>query len=790
MPTKQAQRAEINSFVQGLITEASPLNFPENASADEENFVLNRDGSRERRLGMDLENNHEWLDSGITKEDIDKFGFNTFNWTEVEGEVETEFLVVQFDNRLYFFDVESSSISREGYKGLLGIPEFPIHTDFSFANIEGNLVVVAGADRFAVVSYKDDRFTYYLDRIMIRDVFGLENSGYKNFDDDISYRGRLLPFTHYYNLQNQSWGITKRAEVQIGNAVNTWDIDPILYYTRYYGLTPSNSEQVWLGMQYSPPQYNGETNKMDRPYEYMYANLYKESWGSTIPPAKGYFIIDALRRGASRREKFYANIAKYPELNKDPMNGFATFFPEDEIIFPQDFTPHGPRCVTEFSGRVFYSGFTGDVIDGDAKSPNYTNYVFFSKMVRNKTDIGKCYQEGDPTSRESNDIVDTDGGFLRISEAKEIHTMISLGSSLIVIATNGVWSISGGSDYGFTATNYKVTKLSTFGGLSISTVVTEGSRVYFWAADGIYTIGHNQMGDISVESLTLNTIQTLYDSIPTSSKREATGVYDNFAKKIRWVYQDGEKFSPDTNTYELVLDAEIGAFSKSRIRNLDTNYVNLLSVFQANPFKATSTENFVLVSGSIVEVGDDPVIVTRREINTGFQETKYVVGNLFNGKLYFSFSFYNNVNFIDWQAVDGVGADAKAYCLTGAQTVGDSGVDKQIPYLFMHFIRTEDTVDNNWVPKNQSSCLFRCQWNFANSVNSKQWTPLMQAYRYRKAHWASEPNGVYDNGYSVLTSKNKIRGKGKAFAMYFETEPGKDCKILGWNLTINGNSIT
>ena len=41
------------SFVKGLITEASPLTFPENASIDEKNFVLNRDGSRSRRLGVD-----------------------------------------------------------------------------------------------------------------------------------------------------------------------------------------------------------------------------------------------------------------------------------------------------------------------------------------------------------------------------------------------------------------------------------------------------------------------------------------------------------------------------------------------------------------------------------------------------------------------------------------------------------------------------------------------------------------------------------------------------------------
>jgi len=47
------------TFVGGLNTDASPVNFPENFSSDEENFVLNLDGSRQRRLGLSLEEGGE-----------------------------------------------------------------------------------------------------------------------------------------------------------------------------------------------------------------------------------------------------------------------------------------------------------------------------------------------------------------------------------------------------------------------------------------------------------------------------------------------------------------------------------------------------------------------------------------------------------------------------------------------------------------------------------------------------------------------------------------------------------
>ena len=41
---KPVAKVEISSFVKGLLTEASPLNFPADASRDEENFELNKDG--------------------------------------------------------------------------------------------------------------------------------------------------------------------------------------------------------------------------------------------------------------------------------------------------------------------------------------------------------------------------------------------------------------------------------------------------------------------------------------------------------------------------------------------------------------------------------------------------------------------------------------------------------------------------------------------------------------------------------------------------------------------------
>lgn len=51
---RQKFEKTFNTFVKGLMTEASELNFPEDFSLYEKNFLLRRDGGRDRRKGMEL----------------------------------------------------------------------------------------------------------------------------------------------------------------------------------------------------------------------------------------------------------------------------------------------------------------------------------------------------------------------------------------------------------------------------------------------------------------------------------------------------------------------------------------------------------------------------------------------------------------------------------------------------------------------------------------------------------------------------------------------------------------
>lgn len=762
MPKKE-QRAEVNNFTKGLITEASPLNFPGNAAAAIENFEVYRTGELVRRLGISYEEDFEITALPLTLADFSSASKQSFVWEGVGGRVGVDFVVTQVGNRLVIYDAKTIPTSGIGFKGIITIDEFPMTTQYSFTTVEGFLVIASGSPQVVVMEFTNPGFRYDLIRLKTRDVWGMEEVGAS--EDDPSLRYPTISHQHVYNLYNQSWGIPRKTD---GGAVES----PLSRYRTDLGQYPSNNEVVWTGLQYQP------VSTGTAPFERIYTNLYEELIGSDIKAARGYFIIDALNRGQSRGEVFAVNYSKYPEMQ-----------PTIPVL-SSDITPGGASLVTEFAGRVFYAGFSGEVIGRDRRSPNLANVVFFSQLIKSKQDFAKCYQEGDPTSRDNADLVDTDGGFLRISGANSIVDIVNLESDLIVIADNGVWSITGGSNYGFSATNIKVSRISSFGGLKGAKTIKEGGRAYYWSADGIYVLAKTQVGDLGSTNITENTIQGFYDNIPLPAKQRVRGVYDPYDKKIRWLYKWGSSFTDLSHTYELILDVSLGAFTVCRVMERSQHDVEIMDSFVGTPYERGVNFNPVIAGPHQVFAGLDIVGVTQPLERGNYRSIHYFIVQSISGVPCFTFGMYQNVKFRDWQNVDNVGVDAEGFILTGAITAGDSVVDKQIPYLVMNFRRTESDLDEAYLPYNPSGCRMRCQWAWASSVASHKWTTPVQVYRDRNTGLVYDPVTGPGKGFDTVISKSKVRGKGPAFSLHLNTEPYKDCHILGWNLTITADAIT
>ncbi len=764
---KKSVKAEVNTFIKGLITEASPLNFPENASFEEENFQLNRDGSRNRRLGIDYENEGALVVTDVPNEWAANQQLKTYEWLNVAGIPGKTFLVVQVGDDLKFFDTSLMPLSTSGYVGSLKLPSVYVsRKEVSFAGVDGKLIIADGSGDVTVVSYSSTTgFSKTISRLKVRDLWGVEHP---ITEADDSLRTPLATTKHVYNLYNQSWGIPRRHEGE------TVLVDPMVLFRTTYSTYPSNSETVWPAMQMQP------VTPPNIPRERLFINLLQEQIGVNTKAAKGYFVIDLLNRGPSRSEAIAANKAKYPELE---LGTFET---------NADSTPGGATVVADFAGRVFYAGFSGEVLERDGRSPDLSNYVVFSQLVRSPADAFKCYQDGDPSSREGHDIVDTDGGFFRVSGADGILHMESMGNSLIIFSNNGVWSVTGGSDYGFSATNYKVDKITDFGLIGAGSVIKEVDKLFYWSTDGIYMVARSQMGGFDAKNITEATIQTFYEEIGFTAKQRAKGVHDLAGRSVRWIYSEGTGFLPGWQTKELVLDLVLGAFYVNKIANTSNpNGPIVVEAFRSNPFLQDFSYDPIYAGADAVYIQDEIASYVQTTRNPSLQSVRYVTAvKNSSGNISYTFSNYNNTYFLDWQKYDNVGVDAKAFLVTGATTGGDSSVHKQTPYLTFHMRKTETGFSGDFTPVGESSCLVNSLWDFADSQTSNKWSPQFQVYRHKRLFMPSSVNDTFDNGYSVVTSKSKLRGRGKAFSMRMETEPGKDCQIIGWSLNVNGNQYT
>lgn len=764
--SRSTTAVELNSFVKGLITEATPLTFPANASLDEDNFVLDRKGSRRRRLGMDFEPGFQVVTTAQTISNLSELAFKTFRWRNPGGDPSRDFLVVQVGGSIQIYDQMRFPLSAN----LLYNFQFPNASGkkFSYAVIDGDLIVATGGADIYSFSYQDAAFSAKTFRLKIRDLFGVEDivdGGDLRAGSGVTIRPNTLTHQHLYNLRNQTWAQPRKPITE--------EIlkDPIQEFADKAAAFPSNADSV---VQHLFPDANDSD---DRLTERFVAKDVLSNPAGTFPAPKGFFIIDALARGSSRASEYNSLLDRHSELQYGNIN------------LPTDTTSGGATVVTEYAGRAWYAGFSGDVVNGDNHSPKMASYVLFSQLVEDPSDLSNCYQDGDPTSKEEPELIDTDGGFIRIDGAYGIVGMVNVGSAIMVVAANGVWMIQGGSDYGFKATNYLVTKLTDRGCDNGESIVVVDTTFMYWSEDGIYSVAPNQFGDYEATNTTKATIQTLYNNISNIAKMHAKGIYDTFEQKIRWTYNN--YLSSNEPVRELILDVSLGAYYTNTIKPISGNLPKVVGSFVIPALTLVNAVEPVTVGGVDVTVSGEDVTVAYNVPSDSIKEVCYVVVTSVNPTVSYTFSYFHDEEFIDWKTSNGVGVDAKAFMLTGWLAGDDYQRYKQVPYVTFHFQKTEDGFEadgpNDFKLRHPSSCLVSSQWDWANHANSGKWGTQFQAYRFRRHYIPADISDPFNNGFATVVTKNKLRGKGKVLSILFETEPKKDCHLLGWSMVMTGN---
>lgn len=220
------------SFVKGLITEASYLTYPEDASTDELNTVLSRKGNRSRRFGIDYED--EFLLNNISISNTD--AINEFVWKSVNNDSSVNFLVLQVGKTIYFYSLEATPVSDSLKSFTINLADYsaPSASELQisispceFAGGKGYLFVTNPYCEPLVVEYNSstDSISIVPIIILIRDFEGL-NDNLANDEEPTT-----LSKEHHYNLMNQGWVTPGFYTVPGGVTVDNIPI----YYDPYTG---------------------------------------------------------------------------------------------------------------------------------------------------------------------------------------------------------------------------------------------------------------------------------------------------------------------------------------------------------------------------------------------------------------------------------------------------------------------------------------------------------------------------------------------------------------------------
>jgi hypothetical protein len=721
MPQSLTQKT-VNTFVKGLITEAGELTFPESASIDELNCDLRRDGSRRRRLGVEFESNNTLSSFTVSTSSI----VHTGDWVNVGGQAGLEFLVIQTGPTLRFYNKTTAPYSGNEDPQTVLLTTYEVAGSVGAANVKCQFASINGALVVASPAIN----TIYIERNNTTGALTVSQIAFRTRDfewqgDKTTYSTGLatasVTAARQYDTANAGWTGTKGAA-----ALTTW-------ITAKAGYPPLTL-----------PWYAGKNSSG----AFAVAE-WENVFSGTSLTGNGTFILDFFNK------------------NRTAASGIAGLPTEAEAT--------RFKAVSAFSGRVFYAGL---------ESAKNSGSILFSRLIEDLSELGDCYQINDPTSEDISDLLDTDGGVIRIPDAVNIKLLYSFGQALYVFADNGVWSING-VDGVFRATEYSVKRVSNVGLLSPQTFVQAEGVPFWWSRSGIHTMQIDPgTGQAQEQNISISTIQTFWDNISPPAKFAAFSIYDAINKKIYWFYPNNGELLSNKYNRVLILDIPLQAFYPWKIEDqlLNTDYI-VGAAFYSGFGSDIQELDVVLPNGDDVVQGVDDVVSTQyTDFSTGVPAVVLLVRDGPSGNL--TMATFSSETFLDWGS-----ANYTSYADAGYEFFGDLLIQKTSPYIIVYSRMTEEGWSGNetigYDPVRGSSLLVSAYWDFKKTPS---WTP-QQAYRY-KYPLVVNPGDLTDFDYpaTVITTRMKLTGRGRSMRLRFESEQGKDFVLLGYGVLGGRNS--
>jgi hypothetical protein len=791
----QAQTVQ-NNFKEGLKTEFTGLNFPENSATDTANCVFTLIGDVQRRGGINYEANNAVV--GINQNSIAR---SSFRWLNAGGDGTSQILVQQIGSILYFWKSSSATLTNPLSTTLLpstvnivsflaaGSTANPALQECQYAMGNGYLFVFhPNCDPFYCV-FSNNLISSNLITLQIRDVIGIPEPGIAD-----NFRPSSLSVEHTYNLINQGWtqgtawsGTGTAGGLQGCPAVGqVWTI-PITSQTQVV-TPPAGGSQILV---VSPAAKVGANNNNANITVHItgtvsvYATTSLTMTVSQVDydptttafgfwAGGNFFLTPNVANSLTLVNvgfinQWFTDLHNYPSnsdiwwLYKKTDGTFspAATFPNVQQL--QSPAPKGsfvlnafrqqrslasniqgltdiitnarPGTGSFYQGRVWYAGVNAFVnATGDAPNTTFTENIYFSQIIQSPVNFGRCYQNNDPTSQTLFALESSDGGVITIPGCGAIYKLFALRFGLLVFAANGVWFISGSTGIGFTANDFTITKISSIQSISGTSFVEVQGFPFFWNQEGIYeVVPSSQPGSAHSPDIQLDVRNICLGTILT--------FYSNIPL-ISKVYSRGDYHQLDYIVQWCFRSTNENGIGNRYSYDTILNYNVVTKAFY--PYTLPTSLSTVNDIKYVQNPGGSgaPGPIFKYLLSTANSTVTFGEENDFT-------------RFLDFFNENFVGYNYNSFFVTGYMLPGGALRRFQIPYVYM-FSRN---------PLG-SQCLIQAIWDYAGgSAEGKQST---------RQNITMGPNSLY--------RKVKLRGRGIAVQIKVSSIQGQPFDLMGWSV--------
>lgn len=482
---------------------------------------------------------------------------------------------------------------------------------------------------------------------------------------------------------------------------------------------------------------------------------------------------------------------------------------DEAYFYPRDFKLTDPALLSAFysyadqqasidstitsvsiiGGRAWY-GIKGRGFNVAYSQVNYVGDSFISNSVGNYVN---CFQVNDPNSEVMNDVLDTDGGTITISEIGDIYKIVEYKNHILIFAQNGVWSISGDDSISFRPTSYTIQKVSEDGVSRGESVISTDDGVFYVSREDLKVIQLNQSGVLTVADVSETKVKAKMFEVAREFNssvnaylvldRENKRIHINYTKPVSGFSTASNSLKLAGQSYSLVFDMRLGSFYEWGLcyDNKTANGENLIPGISYSP---SYISNYKIDLGLMYDDKDGMCALFQNGVVTGeFLLTLRMGRTLYKYKQDY-----------------GVFSTADGGSLT--RGLPRFPVSFEIPFDLVGDMTLSKSVQTMHIFQDANTDYFETQTNGDGSIN------LLRPEIYMSTSWDwdsfySQNQEIAGNiqypevqNYSkkkVLINRVKVPGSGRCLSLRFRNRTdgqlfGGTFKLLAYHLDINADA--